>query len=349
MAAQLREIDPMTSVSTIARLLSRLDVETSPGSALRALIAAGLDQLPMPGSGATIDRWRCLAAVARHDLALVKLYESHVDALSILRELGGDRTPRPGDAYAVWASESRADPLTIRETGIEAVAVAGRKAWCSGAASVDRGLMTATDRDGRRCLVEVELRSPGVSIDGSLWRAVGMRESASAEIACDQVPARRIGPPGWYLERPGFWHGGAGIAACWFGAASQIGARVRDLQDGRDDVHALAHLGAIDGELGQGAALLREAAAWIDAHPRGDAGRIALRARTSIADMAERVIGHAMRAIGPGPLCNEAALARLVADLPIFVRQSRGEHDRVGLARLLLADADEAATPGWSL
>lgn len=53
------------------------------------LIAAGLDRLPLPGAGhgATLERWRCLAVVAGHDLSLLKLYEGHTDALAILAEL----------------------------------------------------------------------------------------------------------------------------------------------------------------------------------------------------------------------------------------------------------------------
>lgn len=354
MATRVQEIVAMTSAlrtpSGLATFLSHADAGEPQAVTLRALIANGLDRLPVPGSGATLDRWRCLAVVAGHDLALVKLFESHVDALAILHELEPDRARPSGVSYAVWASESRVDPMTIREMHAAGAAViGGRKSWCSGAASVDRGLMTATDADGRRWLVEVDLRAPGVTVDTGKWQAVGMRDSGSGDVACDDVSARLVGTPGGYLDRPGFWQGGAGIAACWFGAAARIGNRVRDLQSGRDDVHALAHLGAIDGELAGGAALLREAANWIDAHPLDDAGRIALRARTTIADMAENVIADAMRAIGPGPFCNEAGLARLAADLPIFVRQSRAEHDRVGLARLLLADAGECAGPCWSL
>jgi hypothetical protein len=30
-----------------------------------------------------------------------------------------------------------------------------------------------------------------------------------------------------YLQRPGFWHGGAGIAAVWFGAAAALAERMR--------------------------------------------------------------------------------------------------------------------------
>ncbi len=319
---------------------------------LDRFVCQGLDRLPLPGHGATLARWQALEHVARHDLALVKLYESHVDALAILAEI--DRPPSSNSValYAVWASESRERPIVIRpaDDGPDGlVIVDGRKAWCSGAAVVDRGLLTATDADGRRQLIEIDLASPGVRIDRERWQAVGMAGSGSFDVVCDGVAARRVGPVDGYLDRPGFWHGGAGVAACWHGAAAAIGTRVRDLQVGRDDVHALAHLGAIDAALAQSAALLRECAASFDRRPSEDAMRVALRVRGAVADMTEVVVRAARRALGPGPFCHEADLARRVADLPVFVAQSRAEHDRVAQSRALLGDAGELAHDGWTL
>ncbi len=321
---------------------------------LRDLIAAGLDRIPPPGNGSTQKRWQCLAQVAGRDLALVKLYESHTDALAILQEIDTRHVPKPGVVYAVWASESRAQPLKIRgrddrmhESSF--VTLDGKKSWCSGARIVDMALMTASDEDGRRWLVEVDLGSDGITIDERAWNAVGMRDSASYDVTCDAVAARIVGHVNAYLDRPGFWHGGAGVAACWYGAAAAIATIVRDLQVGRDDPHALAHVGAIDCALASGRALLRECAAQIDALPAADFARAALRARSAIADMAESVIHHAARAVGPGPLCNDQHLARLVADLPIFIRQCRAEHDLVAQSRALLADDREMRGLGWAL
>ncbi len=321
---------------------------------MRRLMAAGLDRIPLPAHGATLKRWQALEAVARHDLSLAKLYESHTDALAILQEIDTRHAPRPGVLYAAWASETRSDPLTIATDArgpVDAthVVVDGRKSWCSGAALVDAALMTAVDVHGARHLVEVGLGSPGIDIDRSRWNAVGMQGSQSFDVVCVDVPARVVGQANGYLDRPGFWHGGAGIAACWYGAAAAIGTRVRDLQAGRDDVHALAHLGAIDAALASGAALLRETAQAIDASPARDAMRVALRARGAVADLCDSVLHHAGRAIGPGPLCNESDLSHRVADLPVFIRQSRAEHDRVAQSRALLADDLEMRSCGWRL
>ncbi|GHD04231.1 hypothetical protein GCM10007320_64930 [Pseudorhodoferax aquiterrae] len=87
-----------------------------------------------------------------------------------------------------------------------------------------------------------------------------------------------------------------------------------------------------------GAALLRAAAAWIDAYPRQDARRWALRVRLAVERDALAVLHHAGRALGAGPLCQDAALGRAMADLPIFLRQSHAERDLAALGQTLLTE-----------
>jgi len=74
------------------------------GTALSALVAQGADQLPLPGSGRTLERFRALAVVAGHDLRLCKLFEGHTDALAIMAELDSPSPPR-GSTWGTWAAE----------------------------------------------------------------------------------------------------------------------------------------------------------------------------------------------------------------------------------------------------
>jgi len=339
------------------RLRGRADDVEEPSLVVRALIEAGLDRLPPPGHGATLDRWRALAAVARFDLSTAKLFESHTDALAILHELDRRSEPRRSALHAVWASESPATPLRIRRPRSRAdredlVVVDGSKAWCSGAASVDVGLVTAVDEEGRRWLVEIVLAQPGITIDDGRWQAVGMAATGTADIRFEGVEGRVIGHSNAYLDRAGFWHGGAGIAACWFGAAADIGTRVRDLQRARprdqQDPHARALLATIDARLAAAAALIRECAASIDAEPSRDVRREVLRLRAAVVDTCERVLQDALRALGPGPFCTDRRLARHAADLPVFLRQMRGAHDLVAQADALFID-EIAGVTGWVL
>jgi hypothetical protein len=161
-----------------------------------------------------------------------------------------------------------------------------------------------------------------------------MAASASVDVRFDGARAVQIGQPGDYVRRPGFWQGGAGIAACWFGGALGIARHVREGTGPKADAHRLAHLGAIEVALGGAAALLREAAEWIDRHPQDNAQRVAMRARLAVEQAASEVMHHAGRAVGAGPLCRDARFAHAMADLPVFLRQSHAERDLAALGQL---------------
>jgi hypothetical protein len=176
--------------------------------------------LPQPGAGQTLARWRALSDVARHDLALVKLFEGHTDALAIQRELAAGTAIPAGSSWGVWAAEMPDARVWIQSEAGENVTLQGRKSWCSGASVVSHALLTAWRRDGSGpWLVAVELKQPGVLVTGQGWHAVGMAGSASVDVVFDGAVARIVGGVGSYLSRPGFWQGGAGIAACWYGGA----------------------------------------------------------------------------------------------------------------------------------
>jgi hypothetical protein len=46
------------------------------------------------------------------------------------------------------------------------------------------------------------------------------------------------------------------------------------------------------------------------------------------------------RALGAGPLCKDASLAQLYADLPVFMRQSHAERDLEAVGKLVAALED---------
>lgn len=314
--------------SSITERLSALPLPLATGdaieSAVRDLIAANLANPPLPGGGRTSDRWNCLARVGAIDLSLAKLYESHADALAILAGL--EFSADPGQLHAVWAAEDPRAPLHFRDGRLS-----GTKSWCSGAATVEVGLVTATDGDGRSILARVALDPATVTVQTTTWRSFAMAAAGTTALRFDQTPAEAIGEPGSYLDRPGFWHGGAGIAAVWFGAIAALADRLSEALDGRDEPHALAHLGAIDVDLAATRALLHQSAAWIDAHPREDAYALAMRVRLATEATARNVLDRTSRALGPGPLATEPEFAQRRADLEMFIRQTHAERDAAGL------------------
>ncbi|QKZ05600.1 acyl-CoA dehydrogenase family protein [Pseudomonas eucalypticola] len=298
--------------------------------ALQALVADGLDRLALPGSGRTLERWRCLAVVAGQDLGLCKFYEGHTDALAIMAELAAPKVA-VGSTWGTWAAEPPNARVTVKRDGDRYV-LNGRKAWCSGAGQLSHALLTAWDEHGQQQLVAVALRQPGVTVVNEGWQAVGMGATASIQVQFDDAEGTRVGGPGEYLERPGFWQGAIGIAACWYGAAQQLAQRLQAYP--RDEPHARAHLGAVDSALFALRTVLRQTAASVDAAPDESCEYLARRVRAVAEHACEQTLIHVGHALGAGPYCLDAHFARLAADLPVFLRQSHAERDLAQLGAL---------------
>lgn len=310
------------------------------GECLQALVYEGLDQLPLPANGQTLARWRGLACIAGHDLGLCKLYEGHTDALAIMAELVAPPPP-VGSTWGMWAAEPPHARVSISiEGGVtkngdaQAVRLDGRKAWCSGAAVLSHALVTAWDDENQQQLVAVSLNQPGVRVTTQGWRAVGMAATGSVEVHFERAQGYRVGSPEQYLSRFGFWHGGIGIAACWYGAANSLASRLLVQANKHGEPHALAHLGAVDTALHSAASVLRSSAQYIDDQPTINAEHIARRSRAVVEASVELVIQHVGRALGAGPYCKDSHFARLSADLPVFLRQSHAERDLAALGQL---------------
>ena len=298
--------------------------------------------LPSPrGEGRTRHNWSVLARAAADDLDVARLAEAHLDAVTILSELGGPTVPA-GSCWGVWAAESPSDKLTAEAVAGGAWRLTGRKPFCSGAAGpCTHALVTAHADDGRR-LFALDLAAEGVTVRSGDWHALGMRGSAAATVDLADAPVAPVGGPEAYLERPGFWHGAIAVAAAWFGGAVGVAAPLRRAgREGRLDDHGLAHLGALDADLAAGRALLREAAEAVDV-PGEDvptARRRAMRVRAVVEAAVESAVRRTGRALGPGPLVRDADHAQRVADLEVYVRQSHAERDLASLG-LLAGDQD---------
>lgn len=298
-----------------------------PTTVLRELVRMQLDQLPLPGGGHTLDRWRALAAVAVHDLSLLKLYEGHTDALATWSELRGEGSPR--GTLGLFAAE----PPGVR-VELEGSRVRGTKAWCSGAAGLDYALLTAWRGDEGPYLALVPLQHDAVRIDESGWKAVGMAGTRTATVHFEGVEAVVLGARGEYLSRPGFWHGAAGIAACWYGAAVSLGNVLRRKARGASaGPHLLAHLGAVESALLGARSALQHAARRIDAESTRSGELVARGVRAVVEDAVETVLRHTGRALGAGPFCTDERFARQAADLGVFMRQSHAESDLEALGR----------------
>ncbi|MES2530431.1 MAG: acyl-CoA dehydrogenase family protein [Pseudomonadota bacterium] len=325
--------------ATPGLLPGALDTVDAPLS-LQRLVLGGSGRLPLPGSGRTLERWKALAAVGAVDLSVAKLFEGHTDALAILAELGAEAPPAHS-VWGTWCAEPPDARLMLHFDEHGTARLAGRKAWCSGAAQVTHAVVSCWNTANEPCLAAVVMQQPGVTICQDAWQAVGMADTHTGDVLFDDVLAAQIGRPGNYVQRPGFWHGGAGIAACWFGGMLGIAEAVRRASVPKADAYRQAHLGAIDVAMSSAAAVLRDAAVWIDAQPDSDAQALALRARLVVEHAAGEVMAHAGRALGAAPFCRDAHFARAMADLPVYLRQSHAERDLAALGAIAANAGEE--------
>jgi len=318
-----------------------LSVEPLPDRAGRGLEAEARDALdrqptlPLPGRGHTLERWRALAMIAGRDLCLAKVLEAHHDAQAILADLGAPPLPQ-GVLGAVWAAEGPQATLRFdSSTGT----LSGDKPWCSGAGLVDVALVTAHEGSGSR-LLRVRTGQAGMHPRPQAWHATGMSGIPSASVHFDQVSAEPVGEQGAYLARAGFWHGGAGIAACWHGAAAALAMALQRSPRLAGDAQMAALLGQVDMALRSCTALLRELAACIDAEPSQPRQADVIRVRSVVERSCVQVLDAVGRALGPAPMCLDPAHARRWSDLTVFIRQSHADRDWAELGRVIQNQED---------
>jgi alkylation response protein AidB-like acyl-CoA dehydrogenase len=283
-----------------------------------------LERIPAPGAGRTVERLQALTELAAIDGSLARLAEGHLDALAILGELG---RPAEEDAVrGVWAA--RPERLgAARITG--GWRLRGEKPWCSGADGLDMALVTATADDGVR-LFDVDVGALRFDDD---WHPIGMRASDSRTARIDVVVDAPVGSPGCYIERPGFWHGGIGVAACWHGLAWHLATDLAVDADAVSDPYVRAAAGEASATLAAGTALLGAAGRQIDDRPHDHtAARVrALTVRAAVERTARDVLDRAVRAQGAGALCFAPQHARAVADLTVYLGQFHHGTDAAGV------------------
>ena len=309
------------------------------------LVDAGQLELPFPGEGRTRERWAALTSLAEQNLALARLAEGHTDALAILNEIDPESVaevqgPAGSLRWGVWAAEPPNTGLTASLGESGSWLLSGTKAYCSGARSCTHALVTARAGEDRM-LFAVRVREPWTRPLTDSWPAAGMAASDTLDIVFERAPGTPVGGPSAYLDRPGFQHGGLGVAACWYGGARAV-ARTLHAAARSCDVgpHALAHLGAVWAQLEAVEAALDRAAAQVDADPFDRKGEAAVRSkqvRAFTEAACSQVLDRVGRALGAAPLAHDADHARTVADLTVYLRQHHAERDYATLGQALAA------------
>jgi len=293
------------------------------------------EPVPLPGRGQTAARHQRLFEVGCEDLSLARLVEAHWDAVAILAEAG--READRGALYGVWAAEAP-DKLLRMDGSL----LSGKKPFCSGAGLVDHALVTVREPEQR--LIDIDLRAldGSVNFDESSWKTGAFAETKTSLATFDSVVVKDkeiIGASGFYLRRPGFWHGACGPAACWAGGAA--GLLLWATKQKRDDPHTLAHLGAMSATVWSMKSVLQSAGDEIDAIPDDaeNAHRRALIVRHLVEQGCTDVMRRLARAYGPHPLAMDESIAKRFQELELYVRQSHAERDLEELGILTRREA----------
>ncbi len=297
-------------------------------------LAAACDRAlswPLPGHGHTARRFHLLRSAAEWDLVFGRLVEAHADAVAITSELGGPPVA-VGQRWGVWAA-GPADSLHAW-TDHHGWRIEGTKAWCSGASLLTHALVAASTACGQQ-LLAVDLGDPNTLVGPSTWAGHGMIRADTRSVRFDQTSAEAVGQPEQYLNRPGFWAGAIGVAACWHGGTTAVARPLLDRAHRCPDPHLLTHLGAVHVDLEQNQTILAAAASQVDNHFGCDHELLAGAVRTTIERNAVEVMDRVGRALGPGPLAHDASHAALVADLTVYIRQHHGERDLEQIGRRL--------------
>ena len=295
------------------------------------LLGAGLLALPLPGDGETIVRWRALAEVAAVDLSVAQLVEGHLEAEAVHADAG---RAMPDGLWAVWAASSDDMRMSARPSAAGWV-LDGTKRWCSGARSVTATIVTARDDGGARTFA-VPVRDAGLRFAPDSSPAVGMAFADALVMTANGLEVgadAELGDgPNWFFDRAGFWPGMCVAAAAWYGGSLGVARALRAaVQQRESDPFALAQLGFVDAACEAMDAALERAATVVDVGVAHASRTAAWRVRATVEHLATEVLRRAGQALGAGPLCDDHALARRVADLTVSLRRHGAEREYTAL------------------
>ena len=305
---------------TLPDLLQGLDpakLRSSPArmrAGLLAVVSAGADVWNGPLEGLV----ETLGQLARVDMCLARLVEGHADAVRICEQAPARRLD---GVYGVWASRSvgtglRAGPT---EAGWR---LHGELRFASGVGLVDRALASAWLDEDRHVLLDIDAN--GVTADESSWTTWAMDASRSftVDVDVDVDSGSQVGGLDFYLSRPGFAVGGLAVAAVWAGGARHVvDAVTTSVREFSVSPHQQRRVGVMEQAVWTADVAVASTLRVLAAAPPDDVPAEIGRARTAVVLACDAVLSQAPLVVGPGGLSRDARLARVLADLAVYIRQ----------------------------
>ncbi len=320
-----------------------------PADDIRLLAERGLLHAPFPlaGSKEVIEPTvllELLVTLGRASLPLARLYEGHVNAVSLVVRYGTAANVQllrdeadAGRPSAVWMA---GDALRLADDAGHHLV--GGKILCSGAGYVRRPLVAADSADGS--VMVIPMIAEAARAEAAGWTAQGMRATATGTVDFTGIvvaPGEIVGAPGDYLRSP-YFRGGAWrvIAAQYGGLAAIFDEYKTQLAAGphREQPIQLARFG-------EAAIAIETARLWVwqacrIAEGVGDADGIDAYvdlARNAFERAALEVVAHAQKAIGLKAFMRPNPLERMIRDLSTYLRQPALDLSLMSGARQILS------------
>lgn len=312
-----------------------------PEREMQALRRAGLLAVTLPGEpldqqrGHTAELLQLLKTVGQGNLSVGRIYEGHINALHLIAVYGTEHQrkrwyadARAGHLFGVWNTQM-ADGVQLHPDTDGSIRVTGSKSFCSGADHVTRPIITGVlqPRSGWQMAV-VPLDEQPVAVDPSFWDPAGMRNSVSYKIDFTGTLLTTedlLGAPEDYNRQPYLSGGAIRFAAVQLGGAQAILDATRSYlrEVGRTaDPYQRTRVGQMAILLESGDLWLARAGQLTDQGGSPEAVvHYANMARTAIAGYCETCLELAQRCVGARGLLHPHPLARLQADLTMYLRQ----------------------------
>jgi alkylation response protein AidB-like acyl-CoA dehydrogenase len=320
-------------------------VETDRGGVIEGRLWAefrrcGLAMSPFPkelgGAGLceparSNDLCTILRLLGSADLSVARLYEGHINAVSLVARYGDQDQLQAlsarvatGGLSAVWGAD---DAKGLHVINGRKPVLQGRKILASGAGFVTDPIVTAKAGDGQvMCLLQLAMDE---KVDLSAWTAQGMRSTATGAIDLSGIVVtaeNMVGVAGDFMRQP-YFSGGA-----WRFCAAHVGATERLVDLFRDHLVTTAR-----GEdpyqrqrLAQGIACAKTARFWVEEAARRlsaeepDADNVVAFAnltRMVTERCALDVMETVQRGVGLSSFVRPHPIERISRDLATYLRQ----------------------------
>ena len=304
--------------------------------------------------GTQLPLLRILASIGGADLALGRIIEGHINGVLLVLRYGTAQQAgelaaevRLGHLSGVWNTGS--SKVLKLHPHDEDFAFEGEKTFATGAAFVERPIVTA-DLPGRGWQMTLpRMHTQGASIDRSFWHPFGMESSESFGIdftggivKADQL----VGLPGDFYRDPMFRGGAVRFAAVQAGAILRLHSLFAEWLDEMrrgDDPYQIARLGDLS-IAAQEAVLWVERAAAVaeecffrsEAEPSERMIECANMMRTAIERLATRVMQLVTAGVGAHGLLQPRRFERILRDLTMYLRQPAPDQTLAAIGKLAL-------------